>query len=174
MGGALAMNAGAFGGETWDLVSAVETLDRQGRRHRRQPAEYEIGYRSVKGPQREWFIAAYLDVPVDESGHDNDQIKELLAKRSAQQPIGQPSSGSVFRNPADDYAGRLIEASGLKGFCIGGACVSEKHANFIINTGKATSLDIEQLITYVRDVVARQHGVSLIPEVHIVGEAEHG
>ena len=173
MGGALAMNAGAFGGETWDLVSAVETLDRRGRRHRRQPAEYRIGYRSVSGPSGEWFIAACLDVPTDQSAEDNDQIKELLARRSAQQPIGQPSSGSVFRNPPGDFAGRLIEASGLKGFCIGGACVSEKHANFIINTGKATAFDIEQLIAHVRDVVARQQGVTLVPEVHIVGEAEH-
>ena len=171
MGGALAMNAGAFGGETWQLVTAVETLDRQGGRHLRRPGEYEIGYRHVNGPAAEWFLAAHLDVPLDAAGQDREPIRDLLARRSEQQPIGQPSSGSVFRNPEGDFAGRLIEASGLKGFCIGGACVSEKHANFIINTGSATAHDIETLINHVRDTVEQQQGIRLVPEVHIVGEA---
>jgi len=170
MGGALAMNAGAFGGETWSLVQAVETLDRQGRRHRRHPDEYEIGYRHVRGPEGEWFIAAHLSLQSGDATVSQARIKDLLAQRNVSQPTGQPSGGSVFRNPQGDYAGRLIEASGLKGHCIGGACVSEKHANFFINTGTATAADIEALIDYVRAEVESSQGVVLVPEVHIVGE----
>jgi len=170
MGGALAMNAGAFGGETWTLVQSVETLDRQGRRHRRHPHEYEIGYRHVRGPEGEWFIAAHLSLQRGDATDSQARIKELLGQRSDSQPTGQPSGGSVFRNPQGDYAGRLIEACGLKGHCIGGACVSEKHANFFINTGTATATDIEALIDYVRAEVESRQGVVLVPEVHIVGE----
>ncbi|HHJ80041.1 MAG TPA: UDP-N-acetylmuramate dehydrogenase, partial [Candidatus Tenderia electrophaga] len=141
MGGALAMNAGAFGGETWQHVVAVETIDCHGQRHLRQPAEFAISYRHVKGVADEWFVAAHLRLHCGDSDTATARIKELLEIRNASQPIGQPSCGSVFRNPDGDYAARLIEASGLKGCCIGGACVSEKHANFIINSGNATAAD---------------------------------
>ncbi len=170
MGGALAMNAGAFGDETWSHVVAVESIDRQGRRHLRQPNEYEVSYRHVSGPANEWFVAAHLKLKSGDAMAATARIKELLDRRNASQPIGQPSCGSVFRNPPGDFSGRLIEASGLKGRCIGGACVSEKHANFIINSGNATAAEIEALIALVITTVAQQHGVSLIPEVHIVGE----
>ncbi len=170
MGGALAMNAGAFGGETWERVVAVETVDRQGRRHRRTPAEYEIGYRSVKAPGEEWYLAVELALEPGDSEAALREIKRLLAQRNESQPTGVASCGSVFRNPAGDHAGRLIEASGLKGYCIGGACVSEKHANFIINTGDATAGDIEALIEHVQRAVADAQGVRLIPEVRVVGE----
>ena len=173
LGGALAMNAGAFGGETWDVVRAVETLDRQGQRHRRRPEEFEISYRPVRGPQNEWFVAAELQL--DETG-DPDllqaRIKELLAKRGDSQPTSLPNAGSVFRNPEGDYAARLIEACGLKGSCEGRACVSDKHANFIINTGGATARDVETLIERVARTVAAQQGVELQREVHIMGESQ--
>ena len=98
------------------------------------------------------------------------KIKQLLAKRAATQPTNQPTCGSVFKNPDQDYSARLIEASGLKGHRIGGAEVSEKHANFIINTGTASAADIEELIAYVQAEVVRQHGVHLQTEVCIIGD----
>jgi UDP-N-acetylmuramate dehydrogenase len=171
MGGALAMNAGAFGGETWNLVTAVETLDRHGQRHRRLPGEYQIGYRTVKGPTGEWFVAAELQLVEGDAEAAQARIKELLAKRNDTQPTQLPNAGSVFRNPPGDHAARLIQACGLKGVCEGAACVSEKHANFIINTGGATALQVETLIQRVADTVEKQHGVRLEREVHIVGEA---
>ena len=169
MGGALAMNAGAWGGETWAHVVAVETIDRNGVRHLRQPQEYAIGYRHVQGPADEWFVAAQLRFAPGDTESAQARIKELLERRSASQPTNQPSCGSVFRNPPGDHAARLIESCGLKGHCIGAACVSEKHANFIINTGNARAADIEALIEHVRATVERQQGVRLIPEVRIVG-----
>jgi len=169
IGGALAMNAGAFGGETWRHVVAVESMDRQGRRHRRLPSEFTVGYRSVRGPAPEWFLAADLEFE-PETTVDPEAIRKLLARRKATQPIGEPSCGSVFRNPPEDHAARLIEASGLKGYSIGGARVSDKHANFIINTGDATAADIERLIDHVRTVVERIHGVRLQTEVRVLGE----
>jgi UDP-N-acetylmuramate dehydrogenase len=170
VGGALAMNAGAFGGETWQHVRALETMDRRGEVHLRRPDEYEVGYRSVLGPAREWFLAAEFSFASD-SGASVADIKALLARRKATQPIGLPSCGSVFRNPPGDHAARLIEACGLKGFSIGGAQVSEKHANFIINTGEASAADIEHLIEHVRRTVEAEHGVRLETEVRILGEA---
>ena len=171
LGGALAMNAGAWGGETWNHVVAVETLDRQGARHVRTSDQYAIGYRHVLGPADEWFVAAQLRFTPGDSKAAQARIKELLERRSASQPTNQPSCGSVFRNPPGDHAARLIESCGLKGYCIGAACVSEKHANFIINTGNAHAADIEALIAHVRDTVERQQGVRLIPEVRIVGRS---
>lgn len=170
MGGALAMNAGAFGGETWEIVSAVETLHRGGQRHERLPEEYDVGYRSVQGPINEWFVAAELTLKTGDTAAAQARIKELLAKRSDTQPIQIPNAGSVFRNPPGDHAARLIEVSGLKGSCIGGACVSEKHANFIVNTGAATAADIEALINLVAREVELKQGVHLEREVRIVGE----
>lgn len=170
MGGALAMNAGAFGGETWDIVSSVETLDAQGQRHRHTPQDYEIAYRKVSGPAGEWFIAAELDLQPGDSDAAQARIKTLLAKRGATQPTQQANAGSVFRNPEGDYAARLIEACGLKGACEGAACVSEKHANFIVNTGGATAAEVEKLIERVAATVKAQQGVQLEREVRIVGE----
>ena len=170
MGGALAMNAGAFGGETWSLVSEVETIGRDGHRHRRLPEEFRIAYRSVSGVAGEWFASARLALSRGDGAESLRRIKELLARRAETQPMGQASCGSVFRNPPGDYAGRLIEACGLKGYRIGGARISDKHANFIINEGTATAADIEALIGHAITTVRREHGVSLVPEVHIVGE----
>ncbi len=171
LGGALAMNAGAFGGETWRHVVEVETIDRHGREHRRNADEYRVGYRRVEPPQpEEWFLAATLRFEKRPTAHERE-VRALLERRRATQPIGEWSCGSVFTNPPGDHAARLIEAVGLKGHAVGGASVSTKHANFIINHGSATSADIETLIQQVRAAVERAHGVCLHPEVRIVGEA---
>jgi UDP-N-acetylmuramate dehydrogenase len=169
MGGALAMNAGAFGGETWRLVRQVTTIDRLGEIHRRIPDEYDVGYRSVRGPGEEWFVSCELELEIGDGAESRNKIRGLLARRSETQPTQLPSCGSVFRNPVGDFSARLIEASGLKGHTIGGAQVSEKHANFIVNTGNASAADIEALLMHVKAEVFRRHGVELMPEVKIVG-----
>ena len=169
LGGALAMNAGAFGGETWRHVVEVETLDRRGARHTRVPSEYQVAYRSVKGPADECFIGAQLEFEC-KPGLDESAMRGLLEKRKETQPIGEWSCGSVFTNPPGRHAARLIEASGLKGFRIGDASVSEKHANFIINHGSARAADIEALIRHVQRVVAEKQHVDLTTEVRILGE----
>ena len=169
IGGALAMNAGAHGGETWDLVQGVETIDRAGRRRRRARGEFEAGYRSVEGAPGEWFTGADLRfVPADPAAV-RARTRRLIRARAASQPVGRRSCGSVFRNPPGDHAGRLVEACGLKGARIGGAVVSEKHGNFIVNEGAASSSDIEALIGRVRSRVLDETGVDLVPEVRVVG-----
>ena len=170
LGGALAMNAGAWGDETWRHVVEVDVLDRHGARHTRLPADYEIGYRTVKGPGDEWFIGARLEFERS-PGVKEDAIRDLLEKRKQTQPIGEWSCGSVFTNPPGDHAARLIESAGLKGFRIGDASVSLKHANFIINHGGARAADVEAVIMHVQSTVKRIHGVTLHTEVRIVGEA---
>ena len=174
VGGALAMNAGAFGGETWDLVESVESIARDGSRYRRAAKEYTFAYRSVAGPGEEWFTAAELRLTQDEDQSARIRIKELLRRRAETQPMGTRNCGSVFRNPPGDYAARIIEASGLKGERVGNAVVSEKHANFIINTGGATAADVESLIMRVAERVALDSGVHLEREVRIVGVASDG
>jgi UDP-N-acetylmuramate dehydrogenase len=174
VGGALAMNAGAFGGETWAHVERVTTVDRRGTVRERPRADFEIGYRSVRGPAYEWFLGATFLFDHDEAS-SMETIKEMLSRRNAAQPLGLPSCGSVFRNPDGDFAGRLIEAAGQKGRRVGGAMVSDKHANFIINSGEATAADIEALINEVQAAVERTSGIRLDLEVRIVGEpAAHG
>lgn len=173
-GGALKMNAGAVGGETWDIVESIETIDKHGEIHKRTPEDFSIAYRHVTPKDdlklQEWFVSAIIKLSVGNKDESIQTIKKHLNRRSATQPTQQPNAGSVFRNPEGDYAARLIESCGLKNFCIGGACVSEKHANFIINTGTATAKDIERLITRVHEKVKQQHAVDLIREVQIIGE----
>jgi len=174
VGGALAMNAGCYGGETWDLVTHVTTIDRSGVLHERDAAEFQIGYRSVRGAENEWFVAVLFCVPrrndKNSSEKSRNKIKELLSRRIASQPLQQPNAGSVFRNPPNDYAARLIEACGLKGRRIGGAEISRKHSNFIVNTGGASAADIEALIELARDAVRDRFGIALEQEVRIVGD----
>lgn len=169
MGGALAMNAGAWGGETWPHVARVLTIDRRGEVRVRIPADYSIGYREVTGPEGEWFLEAELGLAAGDTQAATARIRDLLDRRGRTQPTGLPSCGSVFRNPTGDHAARLIESAGLKGTRIGGAQVSEKHANFIINTGSARAADIDRLIALVRDRVAEASGVHLVTEVKRVG-----
>ena len=170
MGGALKMNAGAFGGETWAIVQNVEMLNRHGDVFTKSVNEFEVSYRHVNLKKDEWFLATKLKLQKGDTNDSQQNIKILLAKRANSQPTNQPSCGSVFKNPTGDYAARLIEVSGLKGFKIGGAQVSEKHANFIINAGGATAEDIEQMIAYVQTQVMQKHGINLQTEVCIVGE----
>jgi UDP-N-acetylmuramate dehydrogenase len=170
VGGALAMNAGCWGGETWQTVMQVETINRAGQIQYRLASDYQASYRHVTGPKEEWFIAGHFKLAQGEKTASLAEIHNLLEKRSASQPTGLPNCGSVFRNPIPDYAARLIEQCGLKGFKIGDAIVSEKHANFIINQGKATASDIETLIAKIIDHVFDQHGVRLMPEVCIIGK----
>lgn len=170
VGGALAMNAGAYGGETWPKVVSVATIDRYGQRHRRTPADFEINYRSVVSDREEWFVSAQFALIAGDAEVSSQKIKQLLRQRADSQPLSLPSCGSVFRNPVNDHAARLIEASGMKGYRVGGASVSEQHANFIVNDSKACAADIEQLIADVGDKVFRDHGVRLQPEVRVVGE----
>ena len=169
IGGALAMNAGAHGAETWDLVHRVETMDRRGCRRWRAGHEFEVGYRSVGGRAGEWFTRADLKVVPGDPGTVRARTRELIRARAASQPVGQRSCGSVFRNPPGDHAGRLVEACGLKGTRIGGAVVSEKHGNFIVNEGTASASDIEALIGKVRSGVFDKTGIDLEPEVRVVG-----
>jgi UDP-N-acetylenolpyruvoylglucosamine reductase len=176
IGGALAMNAGCYGGETWQHVAKVELLKRDGTFVVRTPADFRIGYRSVKRRDGaaidEIFTAAWFRFPGGDGVAARARIRELLAKRIAAQPLSLPNAGSVFRNPPGDHAARLIESCGLKGYAIGGAHVSEKHANFIVNPrGEGRAADIEALIAAVRRIVRERTGVDLEPEVRILGEA---
>ena len=174
VGGALAMNAGAFGAETWSIVSEVETVTRKGRRLARSGADFATGYRRVDLAPGEWFLNAVFRLAQDAQGHAPARIRELLARRAETQPTGRFSCGSVFRNPPGDFAGRLVEQCGLKGHAVGAACVSEKHANFIINRGKASAADIEELVLHVQATVEEMTGVRLVPEVRIIGATETG
>jgi UDP-N-acetylmuramate dehydrogenase len=190
VGGALAMNAGCYGGETWKIVARVNTLDRSGVLQQRTPLHYRIAYRTVTRRCRqmpgiahaaaehvdkrefseEWFVAATFRVTQGSRNNINNNIKELLSIRSAAQPLQQPNAGSVFRNPPGNYAARLIEACGLKGHVIGGAEISPRHANFIVNRGGARAAHIEALIDLAQAAVAQKFGIILEREVRIIGE----
>ncbi|MBI2786188.1 MAG: UDP-N-acetylmuramate dehydrogenase [Legionella longbeachae] len=171
MGGALRMNAGCHGGETWQFVVELQTINRKGEIRVRKPEEYEVAYRHVSGPADEWFISATFKLNSGDKETSLQVIKNLLAHRANTQPTNEYNCGSVFRNPIGNYAARLIESCGLKGFNIGGAVVSQKHANFIINhQGSATAADIEALIHLVQTKVREQTTIELMHEVHIIGD----
>jgi len=173
VGGALAMNAGCYGGETWDIVARVATVERSGAITERGREAFEIGYRhcTPKPAREEWFAAAWFRLPPGDGETSRGVMKELLARRIATQPLSLPNAGSVFRNPPRDHAARLIESCGLKGFARGAARVSEKHANFIVNPqGEARAADIEWLIEHIQRMVYQMKGVVLQTEVRIVGE----
>jgi len=171
MGGALRMNAGCFNGETWNFVIEVETMTRHGEIRKRKPEEFNIAYRHVDGLNDEWFVAATFRLPPGEKDKSLQLIKELLAHRAATQPTSEYNCGSVFRNPPNNYAAKLIESCGLKGKNFGGAVVSEKHANFIINhQGAASANDIESLILHVQKTVFDKTAIELVREVHIIGD----
>lgn len=175
IGGALAMNAGCYGTETWEQVVDCVTVDRQGVLRTRTPKDYDVGYRHVapvSAMAEEFFVRARFRFTPGDAAIAQTRIKELLAKRMASQPLDKPNAGSTFRNPPGDHAARLIESCGLKGYRIGGAEVSVKHANFIINTGTATAADIEQLIAHMQATVLARTGVTLVREVRIVGREQ--
>ncbi len=175
IGGALNMNAGALGHEIWEFVVEVEMITRQGEIKKRPKSDFEINYRHVAGKGfelgvDEWFVAGIFELHTSDVNTAKANIKEILRHRSATQPTQLANAGSVFRNPESLFAAKLIEDAGLKGFCIGGACVSEKHANFFINTGTASSNDVEALIKYVGDLIYKEHNVRMIVEVKIIGD----
>lgn len=172
IGGALRMNAGCFNGQTWDHLMEVERIDRQGNITVETHAHYSIAYRHVEPLDTttdKWFLSGTFRLLSGDKTQSLNMIKELLDRRTKTQPTNEANCGSVFRNPPNDFAARLIEQCGLKGHHIGGACVSTKHANFIINTGSAKAADIENLIEFVQQRVLEQTGIALIREVHIVG-----
>jgi UDP-N-acetylmuramate dehydrogenase len=172
IGGALAMNAGCYGGETWNHVVEVETVDRTGTLHARRTSDYEIGYRhaALRSAGEEWFVSARFVFRAGDEAQSMAAMKTLLSRRVATQPLNQPNAGSVFRNPPGDHAARLIESCGLKGYTVGGAQVSMKHANFIVNLGTASATDLESIVDHVRAEVFARTGVELVREVRIVGE----
>jgi UDP-N-acetylmuramate dehydrogenase len=172
VGGALAMNAGSFGDETWRHVISVDSIDRRGQRRTRARDEFKVGYRQVEWPRsdmQEWFLAAEMHFE-PRTPAQAPAVQSLLQRRRETQPIGDWSCGSVFKNPPGDHAARLIEATGLKGYRIGDAVVSEKHANFIVNEGKAHASELEQLIEHVRATVLEVYNIRLETEVRIIGE----
>lgn len=171
MGGALFMNAGAFGGETWPTVVHVETINRQGKIQQRLPEQFDIGYRHMSGLAKdEWFLSATLQLVEGDGKASLAKIKILLTKRAETQPTGEPSCGSVFQNPPGDFAARLIESLALKGHRVGGIEVSKKHANFMINCAGASETDTEKLIYHVQRCVHAEYGITLQPEVRFIGE----
>jgi UDP-N-acetylmuramate dehydrogenase len=166
VGGALAMNAGAFGSEIWQYVVSVKTMNFSGEIKERIPSDFEISYRStIHKNSNEFFVSAIFNFNLNEQ---NDNVGDLLQKRNSTQPIGLPSCGSVFKNPKNHFAAKLIESSGLKGYCIGGACVSDKHANYIINQNNATSNDIENLIAHIQDTIKKKYNIELETEIIII------
>ena len=166
VGGALAMNAGAFGSEICQYVVSVKTINLTGDIQERFPSDYKINYRSVIHHfSGEFFITARFNFDLKQP---QDNVRDLLHKRNSTQPIGLASCGSVFKNPKDTYAAKLIESSGLKGFCIGGACVSEKHANYIINQNNASAMDIENLIAHIQNTIKDKHNIELETEIIII------
>jgi UDP-N-acetylmuramate dehydrogenase len=170
LGGALAMNAGAFGSEIWPRVRSVDVCDVRGVDRRRDAREYTYGYRHIVPPApSEFFLAASLEFDY-KPGVTEEAMRELLAKRKETQPIGEWSCGSTFTNPPGDHAARLIEAAGLKGFRIGDIMVSVKHANFLVNVEAATAADVEKLVAHIQAVVNEKFGVALTPEFRIAGE----
>ena len=171
IGGALTMNAGSFGMETWDLVKEVEVINEKGDISFLEKESFEIAYRAVTFPFRLWFLSCSMFLSSDEET-TKDNLIELRNQRIKTQPLSEDTCGSVFKNPPGNYAGALIEGSGLKGFKIGSASISEKHANFIVNQGGATAGDIENLINHTRQVVKKNYDIDLQLEVRIMGEKQ--
>ena len=169
IGGALTMNAGCFGSETWEFVKSVEVIDRNGEIYHLDPKEFSISYRSVSFPFPLWFLSCDMVFP-DRGVTTVEELKILRDSRLERQPLTENTCGSVFKNPDGNHAGDLIERSGLKGFRVGGCAVSEKHANFIVNDKEATARDIETLIKHIQNTVKDCFGIDLDTEVRIIGE----
>ncbi|MCD7828559.1 MAG: UDP-N-acetylmuramate dehydrogenase [Clostridiales bacterium] len=170
VGGAVYMNAGAYGGEIKDVLRSVTHLTPSGE-IKTVPAEYlRLGYRTSIYAKEQGYIvlSAKFELKKGEKTEIKNKMTELMSRRKEKQPLEFPSAGSTFKRPEGNFAGALIEQCGLKGFKIGGAQVSEKHAGFIVNTGGATSGDIIALINYVKETVKKKTGVTLEPEIKIL------
>ena len=169
VGGALRMNAGAFGAEISDRLRWIEGIAPDGTRRQWAKSDVDFGYRRAKGLEDRMLIEAAFGLTKTDAALLTDRRKEIIRKRNARQPLEVPSAGSVFKRPEGDYAGRLIEAAGCKGLRAGDAMVSPKHANFIVNLGKATASDVRMVIERVREQVDQRFGVALELEIELVG-----
>ena len=172
LGGSVRMNAGAHGGEMVDHLEEVDLLRlSSGTRETWPAALLGLSYRSSSLPDDAVVVRATLRLPTASPDEVREEIRGVRDWRREHQPINEPNCGSVFTNPPGDSAGRLVDAAGLKGLRRGSAAVSDKHANFIVNDGRATAADLESLIGHVQATVERVHGVRLVPEVRVIGEA---
>ncbi len=169
VGGALTMNAGSFGHETWEFVESLEVIDEAGVIHHLDPKDFKFSYRTVELPFPLWFVSCLMQFPESQTT-TKSELKAIRDKRLKTQPLSEDTCGSVFKNPKPEHAGDLIERAGLKGYKIGGCSISMKHANFIVNEGDATSANIEDLIKHVQSVVKIKFDVDLETEVRIIGE----
>ena len=174
VGGALAMNAGAYGSETWQRVVKLELIDRQGNLQERASSEFEVSYRQVSLDSGQWFVAATMRLQADDPAVCRERIRQLLERRGSEQPVTEHSCGSVFRNPPGHKAAALIDNCGLRGFRHGKAQVSPKHSNFIVHDGTASAADVEGLMQHITSVVQAATGITLQPEVRVVGEIGAG
>ena len=170
VGGAVAMNAGAWGKSTGDVVTGVEIITADGQGITKNRSELQFSYRKAVLPSGSVVARALFKVTPDRPEAVGERIRDYLERRKASQPLDYPSAGSVFKNPPHDYAGRLIEKAGLKGKRIGGAMISDKHANVIVNVGGAKAQDILALMEMAREMVREQTGVDLEPEIKVVGD----
>ncbi len=169
VGGAIKMNAGAFGVELFDRVLSVDILEPTGEMIHLRKKDIDYGYRRGIIPGKRVFIGTWVELELGDKNEIAEQMKQTLARREAKQPLEYPSAGSVFKRPPGDYAGRLIEEAGCKGLRVGKAQVSEKHAGFIINLGGATADDVRKLMDIVQERVLNQFGIQLEPEIEMVG-----
>ena len=168
VGGGVYMNAGAYGGEISGICEGVEVMDRQGKIRRLSNAEMKFSYRhSLLEDTGDIVISADFRLTKAEPETIKAKMKELIGKRSASQPLDLPSAGSAFKRPVGGYAAALIDEAGLKGYQVGGAAISQKHAGFAVNLGGATARDVRQLLSQVSDIVFDKTGIRLEPEVRI-------
>ncbi len=170
LGGAIYMNAGAYGGEMKDVVAETEYMDENGTSCTVSGTAHQFSYRhSVFCDNGGYILSAKIELSSKDPEEIGGTMRELNARRKEKQPLDKPSAGSTFKRPEGHFAAKLIEDAGLKGACIGGACVSEKHAGFVVNNGDATCEDVKLLMEHISKTVSEKFGVSLEPEVKIIG-----
>jgi len=170
VGGGIAMNAGAFGQQVSDVLQSIEVVNTNGEGAMLDAESLDMAYRQTRLPKGALVLSACFELQSDEPEAIKERMRAMRKKRSSTQPLEKPNCGSVFKNPPGDHAARLIEAAGLKGFRVGGACISDKHANFIINEGQARSSDVRELIRHARQTVEQRFGIRLEPEVRALGD----
>ncbi len=171
LGGGIVMNAGAYGGELKDVVKEVLVLDEEGEVLKLSGEEMDFGYRTSLAKKRKLTVLkTVLSLEPGAADGIREKMKELNARRAEKQPLEYPSAGSTFKRPPGSFAGKLIEEAGLRGFCLGGAQVSEKHCGFLINRGDATASDFHRLMELVRERVLAHSGILLEPEVILLGD----
>lgn len=170
VGGAVCMNAGTAQGEMGDIIDTVTLVSPAGELILRHHEEMKFGYRTANVPADHVVLDARIILRYGDAGKIKARVKQIMAGRKERQPWGLPNAGSVFKNPLDESAGKLIESAGLKGMTVGGAQVSEKHANFIVNMGNATAADVLQLMEIIKEKVLERHRIRLEPEIKIIGE----